>query len=146
MTWGTHTPKLRSAQRSVNILATTYVSPLHFHLLQPVLQTAQFAYDRFRCSALSLNTSAYLACMLGYRSGPMLLQQAYQGGCCNLASSNCSTRMNMVVCTPQDVYKTAESIKAAGGKVTREPGPLPGMQPSHHPHLAHACMHHPLAS
>ena len=27
----------------------------------------------------------------------------------------------------QDVYKTAEQIKAAGGKITREPGPLPGI-------------------
>ena len=27
----------------------------------------------------------------------------------------------------QDVYKTAEAVKAAGGKITREPGPLPGM-------------------
>ena len=28
----------------------------------------------------------------------------------------------------QDVYKTAEAIKAAGGKITREPGPLPGLK------------------
>ena len=27
----------------------------------------------------------------------------------------------------QDVYKTAEAIRAAGGKITREPGPLPGL-------------------
>ena len=27
----------------------------------------------------------------------------------------------------QDVYKTAEQVKAAGGKVTREPGPVPGL-------------------
>ena len=27
----------------------------------------------------------------------------------------------------QDVYKTAEDIKKAGGKITREPGPLPGL-------------------
>ena len=27
----------------------------------------------------------------------------------------------------QDVYKSAEQIKAAGGKITREPGPLPGL-------------------
>ena len=26
-----------------------------------------------------------------------------------------------------DVYKTAEAIKIAGGKITREPGPLPGI-------------------
>lgn len=25
------------------------------------------------------------------------------------------------------MYKTAEQIKAAGGKITREPGPLPGI-------------------
>lgn len=28
---------------------------------------------------------------------------------------------------PQDVYKTADQIKAAGGTVTREPGPVPGI-------------------
>lgn len=27
----------------------------------------------------------------------------------------------------QDVYKTAEDIRQAGGKITREPGPLPGL-------------------
>lgn len=27
----------------------------------------------------------------------------------------------------QDVYKTGDQIKAAGGKVTREPGPVPGI-------------------
>ncbi len=27
----------------------------------------------------------------------------------------------------QDVYKTAEQIKAAGGKVTKEPGAIPGL-------------------
>jgi lactoylglutathione lyase len=27
----------------------------------------------------------------------------------------------------QDVYKSAEQIKAAGGKITREAGPLPGL-------------------
>lgn len=26
-----------------------------------------------------------------------------------------------------DVYKTAEQIKAAGGTITREPGPVPGI-------------------
>jgi hypothetical protein len=26
-----------------------------------------------------------------------------------------------------DVYKTAEAVKAFGGKLTREPGPLPGI-------------------
>ena len=26
-----------------------------------------------------------------------------------------------------DVYKTAEAVKLSGGKVTREPGPLPGI-------------------
>jgi len=26
-----------------------------------------------------------------------------------------------------DVYKSAEAIRAAGGKVTREPGPVPGI-------------------
>ncbi len=27
----------------------------------------------------------------------------------------------------QDVYKTADQIKAAGGQITREPGPVPGI-------------------
>lgn len=27
----------------------------------------------------------------------------------------------------QDVYKTAEAIRAAGGTITKEPGPLPGL-------------------
>jgi lactoylglutathione lyase len=27
----------------------------------------------------------------------------------------------------QDVYKSAEQIKAAGGAITREPGPVPGI-------------------
>jgi hypothetical protein len=27
----------------------------------------------------------------------------------------------------QDVYKTGDQIKAAGGKVTRDPGPVPGI-------------------
>jgi hypothetical protein len=30
----------------------------------------------------------------------------------------------------QDVYKSGEQIKAAGGKITREPGPLPGVLPA----------------
>lgn len=32
-----------------------------------------------------------------------------------------------VAISTRDVYKTAEAIKAAGGKVTREPGPVPGI-------------------
>jgi lactoylglutathione lyase len=32
-----------------------------------------------------------------------------------------------VAISTKDVYKTAEQIKAAGGKVTREPGPIPGL-------------------
>ncbi len=27
----------------------------------------------------------------------------------------------------QDVYKSAEQIRAAGGTITREPGPVPGI-------------------
>ena len=26
-----------------------------------------------------------------------------------------------------DVYKTAEAVRTAGGKITREPGPIPGI-------------------
>ena len=32
-----------------------------------------------------------------------------------------------VAVSTTDVYKCAEAIKAAGGKITREPGPLPGL-------------------
>lgn len=32
-----------------------------------------------------------------------------------------------VAISTKDVYKTADQIKAAGGKVTREPGPVPGI-------------------
>ncbi|KAK9824398.1 hypothetical protein WJX72_010013 [[Myrmecia] bisecta] len=32
-----------------------------------------------------------------------------------------------VAISTQDVYKTAEQIRAAGGKITKEPGPLPGL-------------------
>ena len=32
-----------------------------------------------------------------------------------------------VAISTTDVYKTAEQVKAAGGKVTREPGPVPGI-------------------
>ncbi|KAK9836592.1 hypothetical protein WJX74_003995 [Apatococcus lobatus] len=33
-----------------------------------------------------------------------------------------------VAVSTKDVYKTAEDIRAAGGKITREPGPLPGLK------------------
>lgn len=32
-----------------------------------------------------------------------------------------------VAISTNDVYKTAEQIKAAGGTITREPGPVPGI-------------------
>lgn len=32
-----------------------------------------------------------------------------------------------VAISTKDVYKTAEQVKAAGGTVTREPGPVPGI-------------------
>jgi hypothetical protein len=32
-----------------------------------------------------------------------------------------------VAISTKDVYKTAEQIRAAGGNVTREPGPVPGI-------------------
>jgi lactoylglutathione lyase len=32
-----------------------------------------------------------------------------------------------VAISTDDVYKTAEQIKAAGGTITREPGPVPGI-------------------
>ena len=35
----------------------------------------------------------------------------------------CDPSLNL----PQDVYKTAEAIRALGYEVTKEPGPLPGL-------------------
>lgn len=35
--------------------------------------------------------------------------------------------MGNVCARAQDVYKSAEQIRAAGGKITKEPGPLPGI-------------------
>jgi lactoylglutathione lyase len=32
-----------------------------------------------------------------------------------------------VAISTRDVYKAADAIKEAGGKVTREPGPVPGI-------------------
>jgi lactoylglutathione lyase len=32
-----------------------------------------------------------------------------------------------VAISTDDVYKAAEAIKAAGGTITREPGPVPGI-------------------
>jgi lactoylglutathione lyase len=32
-----------------------------------------------------------------------------------------------VAVSTRDVYKTAEQIRAAGGTITREPGPVPGI-------------------
>jgi hypothetical protein len=33
----------------------------------------------------------------------------------------------LCVCAPQDVFKTMDQIKAAGGKITKEAGALPGL-------------------
>lgn len=35
--------------------------------------------------------------------------------------------LSLLPTRPQDVYKTGDQIKAAGGTVTREPGPVPGI-------------------
>ena len=35
--------------------------------------------------------------------------------------------MLQVAISTTDVYKTAEQIRAAGGTITREPGPVPGI-------------------
>lgn len=32
-----------------------------------------------------------------------------------------------VAISTRDVYKTAESLRAAGARITREPGPIPGL-------------------
>lgn len=37
------------------------------------------------------------------------------------------TAYAQVAISTKDVYKTADQIKAAGGKVVREPGPVPGI-------------------
>lgn len=35
--------------------------------------------------------------------------------------------MKKIAIGTDDVYRTAEAVKLSGGKVTREPGPLPGI-------------------
>ena len=45
---------------------------------------------------------------------------------------HCCRPSRLVTASPsqglvQDVYKTAEQIRASGGKITKEPGPLPGL-------------------
>lgn len=67
------------------------------------------------------------------QSVPLFLKLS--GGGCALPGPalHCRTFIRHVSCLAwpcivlQDVYQTAEAVKAAGGKVVREAGPIPGL-------------------
>ena len=50
------------------------------------------------------------------------MQVEYQ--CSSSAQMDC---LKQIAIGTDDVYKTAEAIRLSGGKITREPGPLPGI-------------------
>ncbi|KAG5014679.1 putative lactoylglutathione lyase, chloroplastic [Glycine max] len=68
----------------------------------------------------------YTIAMLGY--GPedksTVLELTYNYGVTEYDKGNAYAQ---IAIGTDDVYKTAEAIKLAGGKITREPGPLPGI-------------------
>ncbi|PON62265.1 Glyoxalase I [Parasponia andersonii] len=68
----------------------------------------------------------YTIAMLGY--GPedksAVLELTYNYGVTEYDKGNAYAQ---IAIGTDDVYKTAEAIKLVGGKVTREPGPLPGI-------------------
>lgn len=68
----------------------------------------------------------YTIAMLGY--GPedknAVLELTYNYGVTEYDKGNAYAQ---IAIGTDDVYKTAEAIKLCGGKVTREPGPLPGI-------------------
>ncbi|RDX96630.1 putative lactoylglutathione lyase, chloroplastic, partial [Mucuna pruriens] len=68
----------------------------------------------------------YTIAMLGY--GPedksTVLELTYNYGVTEYDKGNAYAQ---IAVGTDDVYKTAEAIKLAGGKITREPGPLPGI-------------------
>ncbi|CAK9155150.1 unnamed protein product [Ilex paraguariensis] len=68
----------------------------------------------------------YTIAMMGY--GPedknAVLELTYNYGVTEYEKGNGYAQMAIGT---DDVYKTAEAIKLCGGKITREPGPLPGI-------------------
>ncbi|GFS30305.1 glyoxalase/bleomycin resistance protein/dioxygenase superfamily protein [Actinidia rufa] len=68
----------------------------------------------------------YTIAMMGY--GPegknAVLELTYNYGVKEYDKGNGYAQ---IVIRPDDVYKTAEAIKVCGGKITLEPGPLPGI-------------------
>ncbi|KAL6224059.1 hypothetical protein ACLB2K_002915 [Fragaria x ananassa] len=68
----------------------------------------------------------YTIAMLGY--GPedknAVLELTYNYGVTEYDKGNAYAQ---IAVGTDDVYKTAEAIKLCGGKITREPGPLPGL-------------------
>ncbi|WJX41525.1 lactoylglutathione lyase [Trifolium repens] len=68
----------------------------------------------------------YTVAVLGYgpeSNGPVL-ELTYNYGVTNYDKGNGYTQ---IAIGTNDVYKTAEAIKLSGGKIIREPGPLPGI-------------------
>ncbi|XP_073043303.1 probable lactoylglutathione lyase, chloroplastic [Primulina eburnea] len=68
----------------------------------------------------------YTIAMMGY--GPedknVVLELTYNYGVTEYDKGNAYAQ---IAIGTDDVYKTAEAIELAGGKITREPGPLPGI-------------------
>ncbi|XP_043706419.1 probable lactoylglutathione lyase, chloroplastic [Telopea speciosissima] len=68
----------------------------------------------------------YTIAMMGY--GPedksVVLELTYNYGVTEYDKGNAYAQ---IAIGTDDVYKTAEAIKLGGGKITREPGPLPGI-------------------
>ncbi|KAI9119346.1 hypothetical protein K1719_010021 [Acacia pycnantha] len=68
----------------------------------------------------------YTIAMLGY--GPedksTVMELTYNYGVTEYEKGNAYAQ---IAIGTDDVYKTAEAVKLAGGKITREPGPLPGI-------------------
>lgn len=68
----------------------------------------------------------YTIAMMGY--GPedksTVLELTYNYGVKDYDKGNA---YGQIAISTDDVYKTAESVRQAGGKITREPGPLPGI-------------------
>ena len=76
-----------------------------------------------RCNTHALVTR--IACLMHVQAASCFVQQAL-----TYPAEKMSGRawMPELLSPPlQDVYKSGEQIKAAGGKITREPGPLPGL-------------------
>ncbi|KAJ1386770.1 Vicinal oxygen chelate [Sesbania bispinosa] len=71
--------------------------------------------------------SKYTIAMLGY--GPeeksTVLELTYNYGVTEYDKGDAYAQ---IAIGTDDVYKTAEAIKLAGGKITREPGPVPGIK------------------